>query len=345
MKRLGTALIGCGAIAGVHLQAIAKLGLADLKAVVDTDGTVGRPTAQRYGCDYYADYRDMLKRGDIDVIHVCTGHDLHAPMTVDALAAGKHVLTEKPMAENKASARTMLEAAAKHTNVQLGVIFQNRYNPASVRMKQAIDSGELGKLLCMKGIVTWHRSPQYYETAWKGRWATEGGGVLINQAIHTLDLLQWFGGEVESIKGSISTDALEGVIEVEDSAHAHLVFASGATAVFYATNAYGVNSPVELELVFEQGRLHLQGDTLFLHQNGTSAVLSEPVPNDLGEKSYWGVSHGYQIRDFYEHVLDGRPYPLNGPEGYKALRLVTDIYESSRSGQRIRYTSLLNALT
>ncbi|WP_088834246.1 Gfo/Idh/MocA family protein [Paenibacillus tyrfis] len=339
MKRLGTALIGCGAIAAVHLQAIAKLGLADLKAVVDTDETAGRRTAQQYGCDYYTDYRDMLKRSDIDVIHVCTGHYLHAPMTVDALAAGKHVLTEKPMAENKASARTMLEAAAKHTSVQLGVIFQNRYNPASVRMKQAIDSGELGKLLCMKGIVTWYRSPQYYETEWKGRWATEGGGVLINQAIHTLDLLQWFGGEVESIKGSISTDALEGVIEVEDSAHAHLVFVSGATAVFYATNAYGVNSPVEVELVFEQGRLHLLGDTLYLHRNGTSTVLSEPVPNDLGEKSYWGVSHGYQIRDFYEHVLEGRPYPLNGPEGYKALQLVTDIYESSRSGQRIRYTS------
>lgn len=204
-------------------------------------------------------------------------------------------------------------------------------------MKQAVDSGELGKLLCLKGIVTWYRSPQYYESEWKGRWATEGGGVLINQAIHTLDLLQWFGGEVESIKGSVSTDALEGVIEVEDSAHAHLVFAGGATAVFYATNAYGVNSPVEVELVFEQGRLHLLGDTLYLHRNGTSAVLSEPVPNDLGEKSYWGVSHGCQIRDFYEHVLAGRPYPLNGPEGYKALRLVTDIYESSRSGQRIRY--------
>lgn len=332
-------MIGCGSISGVHLKAISAIGSARLLAVVDIDRALAEKTAKQYGCDYYTDYHEVLRREDIDVVHLCTGHYLHAPMAVDALNAGKHVLTEKPMAETKAAARTMLNAAEANPNVQLGVIFQNRYNPASVIMKKYADSGELGRLLGMKGIVTWYRGRDYYATEWKGKWATEGGGVLINQSIHTLDLLQWLGGEVFSIKGTVSNDSLEGVIEVEDSAHAHLVFENGATAVFYATNAYRANSPVEVEMLFEKGRLYLRGDSLYLECDGEQTLLSEPVANDLGVKSYWGVSHGAQIQDFYDHIREGRPFWINGPEGYKAFRLVMDIYESSKTGKRIFYRS------
>ncbi|MCZ8523221.1 MULTISPECIES: Gfo/Idh/MocA family protein [Paenibacillus] len=337
MRTLGIALIGCGAISAVHLKAVAALPMAKIIAVSDLDETLARKTAEQYECAYFTDYREMLEREDVDVVHICTGHYLHAPMTVDALEAGKHVLTEKPMAENLEAAQSMLDAASRNPSVQLGVIFQNRYNPASAAMRRYVESGLLGKLLCMKGIVAWHRGPGYYSNEWKGRWSTEGGGVLINQAIHTLDLLQWLGGEVESLKGSMSTDALEGVIEVEDTVHAHLRFAGGVTAVFYATNAYGTNSPIEIELVFERGRLHLQGDYLYLHQDGTPVILSEPIVNDLGDKSYWGVSHTDQIRDFYEHLLENRPYAIDGAEGFKTLKLVMDIYASSQLGKRIEY--------
>ncbi|WP_028552199.1 Gfo/Idh/MocA family protein, partial [Paenibacillus sp. UNC451MF] len=210
-------------------------------------------------------------------------------------------------------------------------------NPSSKRMKQAVDSGEFGKLLCMKGIVTWSRGPAYYETEWKGKWATEGGGVLINQAIHTLDLLQWLGGDIASIKGSISNDSLEDVIEVEDSAHAFIQFKNDVKAVFYATNAYGKSTPIEVELIFENAVLSQRGDTLYLQQNDTQTVLAEPVKNDLGEKAYWGVSHQFQIRDFYEHILEGKHFWIDGPEGYKGFSLVMDIYESSRTGKKIMY--------
>lgn len=338
MKSLGTAIIGCGSISSVHLKAIAGLELAQLKAVVDVNESLAQKAAAEYGCDYYTDYKEMLKRDDIQVVHICTGHYLHAPMTVDALKAGKHVLTEKPMAENKASAQTMLDAAKEYTDVQLGVIFQNRYNPSSKRMKQAVESGEFGKLLCMKGIVTWARGPAYYETEWKGKWATEGGGVLINQAIHTLDLLQWLGGDIASIKGSISNDSLEGVIEVEDTAHAFIQFKNDVKAVFYATNAYGKSTPIEVELIFENAVLSQRGDTLYLEQDGKQTVLAEPLKNDLGEKAYWGVSHQFQIRDFYEHILEGKHFWIDGPEGYRAFRLVMDIYESSRIGEKIIYS-------
>lgn len=344
MTTLGTAIIGLGAISGVHLKAIADLELTDLKAVVDIDENRARQVAEEYGCDYYTDYKEMLKRDDIQVVHLCTAHYLHSPMAIDVLRAGKNVLTEKPMAENIASAQKMLQAAVENPNVQLGVIFQNRYNAPSKRMKQYVESGELGKLICMKGIVTWNRTAAYYETEWKGKWATEGGGVLINQSIHTVDLLQWLGGEISSIKGSISTDSLEGVIEVEDTAHAYIEFKNGATAIFYATNAYGRNSPVEVELVFEQGTLLQRGDSLYLDQDGKLTTLEEPVVNTLGEKSYWGMSHELQIRDYYEHLLAGKPFWIDGPEGFNGFRVVMDIYESSRTGQKIVYNGAEVAL-
>ncbi|OCT13465.1 oxidoreductase [Paenibacillus pectinilyticus] len=338
MKQLGIALIGCGAISSVHLKAISEIPSVTLIAVVDTNAELAAKTAETYQCRYYTDYREMLNNPDIDVVHICTAHYQHAPMAVDALKAGKHVLTEKPMAETKDAALTMLKAAEEHTQVQLGVIFQNRYNPASQIMKKAVQSGELGNLLCLKGIVTWCRDASYYQTEWKGKWATEGGGVLINQSIHTLDLLQWLGGEVTSIKGTMSNDSLEGIIEVEDTVHAHLTYHNGATAVFYATNAYGVNSPPEIELVFEKGKLVLAGDTLYQVIDGVQTLLTSPEANNLGVKSYWGISHSKQIADFYTHIQNGRKYELDGPEGFKAFNLVMDVYESSRSGQRIRYS-------
>jgi predicted dehydrogenase len=337
MRQLGIGLIGCGAIASVHLQAIISLPNARLAAVADVDDGKAREYGKRFGCAFYTNYEDLLARDDIDIVHICTGHYLHAPMAIQALQAGKHVLTEKPMAENKEAALSMLEAEGAHPSLQLGVIFQNRYNPASAIMKQYADSGELGQLVGMKGMVTWHRDSEYYTTEWKGRWATEGGGVLINQAIHTLDLLQWLGGKVVSLKGSMSNDSLEGIIEVEDTVHAHLVFASGATAILYATNAYRTNSPVEMELLFEQGKLMLQGERLTLEHDGQQSLLCDAPVNEQGEKSYWGISHRTQIADFYHHIQAGKPYWLNGREGYKAFELVMDTYESARSGKRIVY--------
>lgn len=335
MKPLGVALIGCGAISDVHLRAIQEIEAARLVAVADIDSAATARAAGAYPCDAYADYRDMLAREDVDVVHICTGHYLHAPMAIDALQAGKHVLTEKPLAESRSAAQALLEAAAKAPHVQLGVISQNRYNPASQMMKSYCETGQLGSLLGMKGIVAWHRDSEYYRTEWKGNWATEGGGVLINQAIHTLDLLRWFGGECSSVKGSMSNDSLEGVIEVEDTVHAHLIFRSGATAIFYATNAHRANTPVEMELLFEKGTLSLKEERLTVCRDGETTLLVQPEGSGQGAKSYWGISHKVQIADFYRHILAGEPYWLHGGEGFRTLELVANIYASSRSGKRI----------
>ncbi|MEK4064870.1 MULTISPECIES: Gfo/Idh/MocA family protein [unclassified Paenibacillus] len=329
MTILGAAIIGCGAIAPLHAKAIAAQSGGQLLAAVDIDVAKAAAFGEEYGCGALTDYKELLNRSDIDIVHLCTPHDLHAQMAVDLLEAGKHVLTEKPMAVDLPSAQRMLKAA-ENSKGQLGIVFQNRYNEPSIKIKETIESGVLGPLVCMKGVVTWYRSPEYYkESNWRGKWTSEGGGVLINQTIHTLDLLQWFGGEISSVQGSVSTDVLDGVIEVEDTAHACINFRNKVRGLFYGSNAYLVNSPVELEIAFEQGTLLLRRDCLYLWKDGRETLLSEPGVSGIQGKSYWGTGHQRLIHDFYDHVREGRPFWIDGSEGLKTLELIAGIYSSS----------------
>lgn len=330
-KELGAAVIGCGSIFPLHAKSITSIQGVQLLGVADHDALRAEKAGLEYGCSWTTDVREIMGNEDIHVVHLCTPHDLHEQMAIDLLQAGKHVLTEKPIAVDLPSARRLLEAE-KNSTGQLGVVFQNRYNEPSVRIKECIESGNLGQLICMKGIVTWHRDPSYYlDSNWRGCWKTEGGGVLINQAIHTLDLLQWFGGEVASVQGSVTTDVLKDVIEVEDTAHAVLLFNNKVRALFYATNAYLANSPVELELVFEQGTLLQRRDCLYLYKDGVETLLCKPFPRMSEGKSYWGSGHRLLIEDFYEHVQTDQKFWLNGTEGIKSLQLVLDIYQSSKA--------------
>lgn len=328
MSRLGVAIIGCGAIFPLHVKAVTAIEGLELLTVVDIDAEKALQAGKVYACSATTNYRDLLNDDRIDVVHLCTPHDLHAEMAIELLRAGKHVLTEKPIAIGLPSAEEMLEAA-KLSSAQLGVVFQNRYNDSSIYMKRIIDTKALGRLLCMKGIVTWHRSESYYtESSWRGRWSSEGGGLLINQTIHTLDLLQWFGGEIATVKGSVSTDVLAGVIEVEDTAHACIDFTNKVRGLFYGTNTYLENSPVEMELVFEKGSLNLRRDHLYLWRDGQETLVCEPAFSASEGKSYWGTSHMRLIEDFYEHIRTQRKFWLDGTEGIKALKLVAGIYNS-----------------
>ncbi|CAM3608027.1 MULTISPECIES: Gfo/Idh/MocA family protein [Saccharibacillus] len=339
MTKTGAAIIGCGTIFAQHARALVNMEEAQLRLAVDLDLPRAEREAAAYGCEAARDYRTVLERPDIEVVHLCTPHHLHAEMAAELLAAGKHVLTEKPIAHTPEAARSLRIAAAAAGPAQLGVVFQNRYNESSRQIREIIDSGRLGRLLCLKGAVTWSRSPDYYtDNPWRGRIATEGGGLLINQTIHTLDLLQWFaGGEIERIAGSVTTDALGDYIEVEDTAHACLDFSNGVRALFYGTNAYLANSPVELELIFEQGLLLQRRDRLYLLQEGEETELCRPARSAAGAKSYWGLSHGLLIEDFYRHVRAGRKFWLDAEEGGRALDLVHGIYAASRAqGQAVR---------
>lgn len=334
MENIGVGIIGCGAIFGVHADAIANNPSVKLIAVADIMEEKAKTAAERYQCTYYTDYKEILGDSRINAIHICTPHYLHAPMAIEALNVGKHVMVEKPVALNVKQAWEMVEAARKNKKL-LGVAFQNRFNNTSVKMKEILCEGRLGQIKGMKGLVTWHRDEPYYtQSGWRGKFATEGGGVLINQAIHTLDLMQWLAGEVEAIKGHVDTRVLDNVIEVEDTADATIYFKNGAVGLFYATNGYTTNSSVELEVHCEKGVLNIKDGNLTL----TAGKKTEHITDDHHNgkyKAYWGDSHKKLIDRFYHCIFnkDEKGY-VAGEEGITALQMIECIYRSSAQNEK-----------
>ena len=329
-KRIRAGLIGCGGISRQHIGALMQMDNAEIVAVCDIKPDRLAAAAAQTGAEPMEDWTKLVARDDIDIVHVLTPHYLHAPMAIAALKAGKHVLTEKPMASTIEDAEEMIRAAdeAKGT---LNVIFQNRYIPSTAALRRIIDSGEPGRLLCARASVCWHRTAPYYtESGWRGAWATEGGGCLINQSIHTLDLLSYLGGPIRRVRGHVSTDLLNGVIEVEDNCHTVFEYENGATGVIHATTNYGVDSPILLEMVFENGTYQLLADKLFKIEDGVPTLLARgDDAKELGVKSYWGAGHILEITRLYDCLQKGEKFEIDGRSAFPALCLVKTIYESS----------------
>lgn len=328
MKILNTAIIGCGSIYGIHAEAIVSLRTSRLYAVCDIDRKKAEEAAHRYDCSFFTDYREMLEDKNIDVVHICTPHYLHAAMAIEAMKRGKHVLTEKPMAISVAEAAEMNRVSLE-TGMTLGVCFQNRYNATSLRIKEVLQSGKAGRILGARAIVTWNRKEKYYtESNWRGKREKEGGGVLINQSIHTLDLMQWFMGEVDCLKAHVDTRLLKGVIDVEDTADATISFKDGSNLLFYATNNYAADAPIEIELICEKAVIKLYNKLIIIYSD-ESAEEVEETDKATGEKSYWGCSHKYLIQDFHSCLLEGRTFGLTGEQGISVIKIIDSINRSS----------------
>ena len=328
MEKLKSAIIGCGNIYKVHADALQKLESAELKYVVDIREERARNAANKYNCSYIIEYEELLEK-DIDVVHICTPHFLHSPMAVKFLEAGINVFVEKPLALNYNEGKEIIKTLEK-SRAKLGVCFQNRLNNNNQKAKQILEEGLLGKIKGIKGFVTWHRNQEYYfKDDWKGFYATEGGGVLINQAIHTLDLMQWFGGAVEAVKGNVDTRVLNDAIEVEDTAEATLFFTNGAVGIFYATNTFSQNSPVEIVIDCEEGSLRLYDDQLIVTESKErKAIISND--NKGKYKSYWGNSHYKIIKNFYQDVIEGNyNNSVIAAEALKTLELIKNINQSA----------------
>lgn len=328
------AIIGCGAIYQNHANAIKNIDGLNLFAVCDIDENAAKSAAELYNCKYYTDYKEMLSDEKIDCVHICTPHYLHSEMAVFAMEAGKDVLTEKPLCINMSDTKKMQEAAEK-TGRRLGVCFQNRYNETSQKAKALLDSGKLGKVIGAKALFTWNRDEAYYaQAAWRGTWEQEGGGVLINQSIHTLDLLQWMLGDIESVSAHIATRKLYESIEVEDTADAYITFKSGAQCVFFASNCYPVTSRVEVEIVTDKGIMNFFDNELFWTENGGVRENLLLADSATGLKACWGLGHETLIRDFYEKRDKGESFPIDGVEGAKVIKLISTIYLSSAIGRK-----------
>lgn len=327
------AIIGCGAIHALHANALRNNPHAQLAAVVDIIPYRAEDTAEVHNCDYYVDYRDVLKDPSIDVVHLCTPHHLHYPMAMDALDAGKHVLTEKPIAIRVSEADAMIQKATA-AGLRLGVTFQNRYNPNARRAKELLEQGALGEVRGVKGLVIWHRNESYYNSEdWRGSWDLEGGGVVINQAIHTVDLMQWLGGPITAVSGQIATHNLGDHIDVEDMASGVFRYANGASGIFFATNDYSTNAPVEVEIHGTKGFLLLRGEDLIL--NGELVDIAPTEGQKVKHKSYWGLGHQDLVDGFYAALAANNDNFVAGADGRSALAVVQALYQSALKGRAV----------
>ena len=336
MKQFKAAIVGLGAIAPMHIAPLKAIGVS-LVAVCDKDIEKANAIPAETGAKPYTNYQEMLEAGGFDVLHICLPHFLHAPVAIDAMKAGYHVLTEKPMATTVSDAEKMI-ATAKESTVTLGVIFQNRYSPGATLIKETLESGALGKVTAGWIRVNWYRSDAYYTSSdWRGKWATEGGGALINQSIHSFDMMTHFIGNPTYVDASIANRA-HPTIEVEDMAEGVITY--GQIPVSFFVNTYHpYDSPASVEVICENGKASLIGEDaeiVFKDGKKLTAGADEAAMEQYGIKVYWGVSHVKQIKSFYTSLENGTLPVIDGQQGLRTQLLINGIYESAKLGKKIQ---------
>lgn len=312
-----TAIVGLGVIGAVHNAVLNDLGITPV-AMCDID----RKKLDNYTCDNkFADYIEMLNSTDIDVVHICTPHYLHADMIIEALSRNINVLCEKPLCIKEEDIERILQAE-KNSKAILGVCHQNRYNPENIFVKEYLKDKEN---ISGYGTVVWKRNASYYaQDKWRGKWATEGGGVLINQALHTLDLLIWFCGQPNRVYSKIDNVSLKNVIEVEDTAF--IKCSDGGEFTFYATNASASDFPVFVKI--NSGETHISVEAGTVNINGKL----QDFKNDysvLGKKCY-GTGHRALIKDFYDCVSYGKKFSIDGAEAAKVIKVILKVYKDNK---------------
>lgn len=357
VAKLRTGLIGCGKVGHTHAQALSMLPESDFRGVCDRARARAHEFAGQYGVKAYTNVTDMVNREKLDAVIVCTPHPVHARPTIEAIAAGAHVLVEKPMASNLADCDVMLVAAQEH-NVTLAVVSQRRFYVPVQRVKAAIDTGKIGRPIL--GVVTllgWRDETYYRSDPWRGTWQGEGGGVLVNQAVHQLDLLLWFMGPVAELTGYWA-NLNHPYIEVEDTAVAVLRFTSGALGTITVSNSQNPGLYGRIHVFGENGAsvgVQTDGGSMFIA--GMSSVADPPI-NDLwtipDEKHLledWQRQdhdtfaqldtatfyHRLQIQNFLQSIIDGEPPLIDGVEGRRAVELFSAIYRSQEQQSCIHF--------
>ena len=338
MKKVGIAIIGSGMVAHVHAAALQEIETADVRGVWGRNQAVAGEFAAKYGIPSYPSYEAVLADPTVEAIINCLPPGVHADFGVRAATAGKHLFVEKPIDVSLDKAGQLVRAFRDHDRI-LSVVFQNRFTPAARKVKAALDSGLLGRIIQGDAYVKWYRPPEYYRAnAWRGTQAIEGGGALINQAIHTIDLLQWFMGPVKSIFGHVKTAVHS--IETEDLGVAVLEWANGAVGVIEGSTALWPGVKEKIEIHGEKGFITLEGGniTAWKVMGCEEADYVDPVKVSYGATNSPAISHvnhQAQIEDFIAAIRENRDPLVTGEEGTKALAIVLGIYESSRRGQPV----------
>lgn len=332
-------IIGCGNIAKVHASVLIGVDGVRITGFVDPIRKRAETLAAEYGSPeacVYASMAELFSNQTLDAVHLCTPHDLHAEQAMTALDHGCHVFMEKPPAIDWDGFERLRERAAR-SDRRVAVCFQNRYNDGFLRALDLVRRGKLGSVVGCKGIVTWNRERGYYAGSdWKGTWAREGGGVLINQAIHTLDLMTQLMGKPIELEASFANHRLKSVIEVEDTIEAYVRYEKG-DAIFYATNAYFDDSTPFIEVICTDGKLRLEGNRLETFDGDGRSTVYDPPSAAVGGKAYWGDSHPRCIRDFYDGIRNGTPNRVSLDSAADSFRLALSLYRSARDRRVVRF--------
>ncbi len=334
---MNVGLIGTGAISHKHAEAYREVGYK-LVAVHDIFPEIGKKFAEKWGVEFAGDYRELCRRKDIDYIDVCTYPNFRLQAVEECAAAGKHILVQKPIATNLDTARKMIEVA-RSAGIRLGVVSQHRFDPGSGFVFNAINSGRLGKLLEADCYVKWHRPQSYYDKPGKGGWELEGGGALINQAIHCIDLMRWFAGPVTEVFAHWQLGAAH-KMESEDVANAVVKFASGALGVIQGSTSFLPGYPERVEIHGTKGTAILTGDRLTTWDVPGDNMDDVPLARDVASGAADPMAISIepikaQFRDFGDAIQNRRKPLVAGEEGYAALEIIVSIYESARRGEKI----------
>jgi len=339
-------IIGLGMISHFHAKAIQEMKGARLVAVASRDAAKAVDFAAQYGAEGVGSYRALVERDDIDIVTICTPSGAHLEPTIMAAEHGKHVLCEKPLEVTLPRLDRMIEVCRRR-RVLLGGIFPSRTSEVYQRIKRAVDAGRLGRITLGSAYVKWWRPQSYYDSAaWRGTQKLDGGGCLMNQGIHTIDLLQWFMGPAVEVR-AFTARLAHTRIEVEDAAAAAIRFKNGALGVIEGATSAWPGHAKRIELCGDQGGVATREDDLVTWTfakaaKSDAALLARLGARDTGKggaadpKAISFVGHQRQFEDFVAALRTGRAPMVDGREGRKAVELILAIYKSARSGKTVR---------
>ena len=347
MATVGYGIIGCGNIGPIHAAAIAEVRGAKLVGVADVRLETAEKLAGQYGAAAFDNYKEMLKRPDIQAVSLCVPSGMRAEIAVDIAKAGKHILSEKPLDVTTKRIDTIINAADK-AGVNLGCIFQSRFAEGAEQIRTAVEQGRFGKLVLGDAYIKWFRSQAYYDSgAWRGTWKFDGGGALMNQGIHYIDLLQWFMGPVKSVYARTALVAHER-LEVEDLATAILEFENGAQGVIEGSTAIWPGHPARIEIHGTEGSAAMEDGKVVSWKFSKARPVDKKIEAAMAGDSALGSGasdplsglkiegHRRQIDDFTKAIQAGRPPAIQGREGRLAVALIEAIYKSAKTGKVVK---------
>jgi len=344
MKKWNFGIIGAGMIADFHAKAIKSLENATLIGICGSNSAKARDLADKYHCTFFTDYEEMLQCNEIDIVTIAVPSGVHMEPTIAAARQGKHVICEKPMEISVERINKMIEAH-DHSGTYLGGFFNYRFNDTVTLLKAAIENGRFGLITHASASVPWWRSEDYYKNSWHGTWKLDGGGALMNQSIHMIDILQYLMGPVESLHGYVAS--LGHSIEVEDTATAILRFKNKALGTIYGSTASFPGQFRRLEITGTQGTVVMVENSFNVWQFVNETQTDREIKENYSQiESGGGVSdpkaisfelHAKNIAAFIDAMEAERPFEIDGTEAAKAVEIINAIYRSAKENKQILF--------